>query len=233
VLRVAGPAHAFPGEPGEEEVIPWLDQPPDPPRGVTLPNLLKSEKLDLWRTPANNFFVVGHYNEPVLKAKDWRLRIGGLVARPRSLKLPRNCWSRTSMRVSHLTLATPYHPGAIRRHAADPPPRPSRPYRPGARSHGARQRVDRSDGHRQPRPSARPRPRGERAVRRSDDRQPSDARRASLCIATLNVGRPRELRDPPVPVANRPGVGLPGDRPRLRDPGPPIAVTPRRLLRCS
>ena len=26
VLRVAGPAHAFPGGPGDE-VIPWLDQP--------------------------------------------------------------------------------------------------------------------------------------------------------------------------------------------------------------
>jgi DMSO/TMAO reductase YedYZ molybdopterin-dependent catalytic subunit len=87
VLRVAGPAHAFPGEPGEEEVIPWLDQPPEPPPGVTLPNLLKWEKLDSWRTPANNFFVVSHYNQPVLKAADWRLRIGGLVARPRSLTL--------------------------------------------------------------------------------------------------------------------------------------------------
>jgi DMSO/TMAO reductase YedYZ molybdopterin-dependent catalytic subunit len=88
VLRVAGPAHAFPGEPGEqEEVIPWLDQPPDPPPGVILPNLLKWEQLDSWRTPANNFFVVSHYNEPALKAADWRLRIGGLVARPRSLTL--------------------------------------------------------------------------------------------------------------------------------------------------
>jgi DMSO/TMAO reductase YedYZ molybdopterin-dependent catalytic subunit len=79
--------HAFPGEPGEQEVIPWLDQPPDPPPGVILPNLLKWEQLDSWRTPANNFFVVSHYNEPALKAADWRLRIGGLVARPRSLTL--------------------------------------------------------------------------------------------------------------------------------------------------
>ena len=28
VLKVAGPAHAFPGHPGEEEVLPWIDQPP-------------------------------------------------------------------------------------------------------------------------------------------------------------------------------------------------------------
>jgi DMSO/TMAO reductase YedYZ molybdopterin-dependent catalytic subunit len=87
VLRVAGPAHAFPGEPGEEEVIPWLDQPPDPPPGVNLPNLLKWETLHSWRTPADKFFVVSHYNQPALKAADWRLRIGGLVARPRSLTL--------------------------------------------------------------------------------------------------------------------------------------------------
>ena len=31
VLKVAGPAHAFPGHPGEEEVLPWLDQPTEPP----------------------------------------------------------------------------------------------------------------------------------------------------------------------------------------------------------
>jgi DMSO/TMAO reductase YedYZ molybdopterin-dependent catalytic subunit len=87
VLRVAGPAHAFPGEPGEEEVLPWLDQPPEPPPGVILPNQLKWEKLDSWRTRANNFFVVSHYNQPALKAADWRLRIRGLVARPRTLTL--------------------------------------------------------------------------------------------------------------------------------------------------
>ena len=44
VLRVAGPAHAFPGEPGEEEVLPWLDQPPDPP--FPIPNQLVWEELD-------------------------------------------------------------------------------------------------------------------------------------------------------------------------------------------
>jgi DMSO/TMAO reductase YedYZ molybdopterin-dependent catalytic subunit len=85
VLQVAGPAHAFPGTPGEEEVLPWLDQPPDPP--FTIPNQLKWEELDSWLTPADNFMVVSHFNEPVLNETDWRLDIGGLVAKPRSLTL--------------------------------------------------------------------------------------------------------------------------------------------------
>ena len=42
-LQVAGPAHAFPGGPGEE-VIPWLDQPPEPPFPDT--RFLKWEELD-------------------------------------------------------------------------------------------------------------------------------------------------------------------------------------------
>src|SRR5215208_4783266 len=80
VLQVAGPTAAFPGDPGTEEVLPWLDQPPDPP--FTIPNQLKWENLVTWLTPADNFFVVSHYNQPALKAADWRLRIGGLVERP-------------------------------------------------------------------------------------------------------------------------------------------------------
>jgi DMSO/TMAO reductase YedYZ molybdopterin-dependent catalytic subunit len=85
VLQVAGPAHAFPGQPGEEEVIPWLDQPPDPP--FPIPNQLVWEELDTWLTPADNFFVISHYNEPALDETSWRLGITGLVARPQSLTL--------------------------------------------------------------------------------------------------------------------------------------------------
>jgi DMSO/TMAO reductase YedYZ molybdopterin-dependent catalytic subunit len=85
VLRVAGPAQAFPGEPGTEEVIPWLDQPTEPP--IPLPNQLVWEELDSWITPADDFFVVSHYNQPALSATDWRLSIAGLVARPQTLTL--------------------------------------------------------------------------------------------------------------------------------------------------
>jgi DMSO/TMAO reductase YedYZ molybdopterin-dependent catalytic subunit len=85
-LQVAGPPSAFPGE-RDEEVLPWLDQPSEPPPGVTLPNLLKWEELDSYYTPADDFFVVSHYPEPVIAASAYRLTIGGLVAKPRSLSL--------------------------------------------------------------------------------------------------------------------------------------------------
>jgi hypothetical protein len=75
VLRVAGPARAFPGhasdddvhddqphpaqglgQPGEE-VIPWLDQPPESPFPDNVGNLLKWEELDSWRVPTEDFFL--------------------------------------------------------------------------------------------------------------------------------------------------------------------------------
>jgi DMSO/TMAO reductase YedYZ molybdopterin-dependent catalytic subunit len=87
VLRVAGPAHAFPGNKRDEVVIPWLDQPPDPPPGLTLPNLLVWEELDSWLTPADDFFVISHYDQPALAAATWELDIDGRVARPQTLNL--------------------------------------------------------------------------------------------------------------------------------------------------
>jgi DMSO/TMAO reductase YedYZ molybdopterin-dependent catalytic subunit len=85
VLRMAGPAHAFPGHPGEEEVLPWLDQPPEPP--IPLPNQIVWEELDSYYTPANDFFVVSHYNQPAIDPAAYRLTIGGLVAREQTLTL--------------------------------------------------------------------------------------------------------------------------------------------------
>ena len=87
VLRVAGPAHAFPGHQRDEVVIPWLDQPPAPPEGVVLPNQLVWEELDSWLTPADDFFVVSHYNQPAIAAATWQLGIDGRVARPQTLTL--------------------------------------------------------------------------------------------------------------------------------------------------
>ncbi len=88
--QVAGPAHAFPHQPGSgpETLIEWDDEVPDspvPPEGLR--NLLDWEQLDSWYTPADDFFVVNHYNEPSLTAADWRLAIGGLVRHRRSLSL--------------------------------------------------------------------------------------------------------------------------------------------------
>jgi DMSO/TMAO reductase YedYZ molybdopterin-dependent catalytic subunit len=87
VLSVSGPAHAFPGEPGDQ-VLPWLDQPtasPLPP--ANLGQQLVWEELDSWLTPADAFFVVNHYGTPTISATDWRLGIAGLVAHPESLTL--------------------------------------------------------------------------------------------------------------------------------------------------
>jgi DMSO/TMAO reductase YedYZ molybdopterin-dependent catalytic subunit len=87
VLRMAGPAHAFPGHPGEEEVLPWLDQPPEPPPPLSLPNQIVWEELDSYYTPADDFFVVSHYNQPAIDPAAYRLTIGGLVAREQTLTL--------------------------------------------------------------------------------------------------------------------------------------------------
>ena len=103
VLRVAGPAHAFPGRSDEEEdqsdlahalgqpdeeVLPWLDQPAANPVPNILGNLLKWEALDSWLTPADDFFFVQHYGQPQgLDTATWRVDIAGLVARPQSLTL--------------------------------------------------------------------------------------------------------------------------------------------------
>jgi DMSO/TMAO reductase YedYZ molybdopterin-dependent catalytic subunit len=86
VMQVAGPAHAFPGDPGDE-VIPWLDQPAENPVPEIAQRLLVWEELDSWLTPADQFFIVSHYGNPALNETDWRLSIAGLVARPQSLTL--------------------------------------------------------------------------------------------------------------------------------------------------
>ena len=86
-MQVAGPAQAFPGEPGDV-VIPWLDPPGPNPAPEAIGKLLDWEALESWLTPADNFFTINHYGQPVIDAETWRLGIGGLVARPQSLSLP-------------------------------------------------------------------------------------------------------------------------------------------------
>ena len=106
VLRVAGPAYAFPGQqetvPLDDDlsdsaqafvhpagqVIPWLDQPPPNPVPQITGNLLNWEALDSFLTPASDFFYVQHYGLPGgLDAARWRVGISGLVAHPQSLAL--------------------------------------------------------------------------------------------------------------------------------------------------
>ena len=83
MLRLAGPAHAFPGHPGEETVLRWLDQPEPGPT----PQLVW-EDLDSWYTPNEEFFVVNHYDQPpTIDPDTYRLAITGLVAKEKSLSL--------------------------------------------------------------------------------------------------------------------------------------------------
>jgi len=86
LLRAPRLAEAFSAQPGEE-VLPWLDQPAPNPVPDVISNQLRWEDLDSWITPNEHFFVIAHYNKPVLDAATWRLQIGGLVQQPMVLTL--------------------------------------------------------------------------------------------------------------------------------------------------
>jgi DMSO/TMAO reductase YedYZ molybdopterin-dependent catalytic subunit len=79
-------AHAFPTRAGEE-VVPWLDQPPENPVPDEVRNQLRWEELDSWITPNDEFFAVGHYNWPVIDEQIWTLDVGGRVAQPLTFTL--------------------------------------------------------------------------------------------------------------------------------------------------
>jgi DMSO/TMAO reductase YedYZ molybdopterin-dependent catalytic subunit len=79
-----------------EEVVPFTDVPasftgrrptePEPHPGA---NLLAQDlrRLSEWVTPIEDFFVVSHYDTPVVDAATYRLSVGGLVQRPLTLSL--------------------------------------------------------------------------------------------------------------------------------------------------
>ena len=107
MAQVAGSASGFAGEAAEAgdllvderavggkspippgDVLPWLDQPGDPPPGTG--NMLQWEELNSFFTPEDNFFWVRHYEQPdvaVLPPDSYRLAIDGLVDRPQSFSL--------------------------------------------------------------------------------------------------------------------------------------------------
>jgi DMSO/TMAO reductase YedYZ molybdopterin-dependent catalytic subunit len=89
VLKLAGPAQAFPGHSGVGVLVPWLDPtPPVPPENAEiLAHPLDWEHLDSWLTPNEEFFTVKHYFQPALSTVDWRLNVGGLVAHEQTLSL--------------------------------------------------------------------------------------------------------------------------------------------------
>jgi DMSO/TMAO reductase YedYZ molybdopterin-dependent catalytic subunit len=79
-------AHAFPSRAGEE-VLPWLDPPPENPAPDAVRNLLRWEELDSWVTPNEEFFAVNHYNWPVIDEQSWSLEVGGRVGQPLTFTL--------------------------------------------------------------------------------------------------------------------------------------------------
>ena len=79
-------AQAFPSRAGEE-VVAWLDQPPENPEPGAVRNLLQWQELDSWITPNDEFFAIGHYNWPVIDAQTWTLEVGGRTARPLAFTL--------------------------------------------------------------------------------------------------------------------------------------------------
>jgi DMSO/TMAO reductase YedYZ molybdopterin-dependent catalytic subunit len=79
-------AQAFPSRAGEE-VVAWLDQPPENPEPGAVRNLLRWQELDSWITPNDEFFAIGHYNWPVIDAQTWTLEVGGRTARPLAFTL--------------------------------------------------------------------------------------------------------------------------------------------------
>jgi DMSO/TMAO reductase YedYZ molybdopterin-dependent catalytic subunit len=86
ILRASHLAQAYPGRPGED-VIPWLDQPPENPVPQVVANQLKWEDLGSWITPNEQFFSIAHFDRPTIDAKGWSLQVDGLVERPLSLTL--------------------------------------------------------------------------------------------------------------------------------------------------
>jgi len=89
LMKLSGPAEAFPGHDDPGVVIPWLDQPaPIPPAATDVAGrLLVWESLNSRLIANDKFFTVKHYNLPKLSPATWRLDVSGLVARPRTLSL--------------------------------------------------------------------------------------------------------------------------------------------------
>jgi DMSO/TMAO reductase YedYZ molybdopterin-dependent catalytic subunit len=75
------PGVAFPAALADEELVPFLDMPRTPPER------LDWETLDAWLTPQDQVFSVQHYGTPAFDYDAYRLEIGGLVDRSRSLSL--------------------------------------------------------------------------------------------------------------------------------------------------
>lgn len=75
------PGFVFPGQDGDEELVPFLNMPRN------APNRLDWETLTDWITPQDQVFSVQHYGIPEFKVEDFKLEITGLVENPKTLTM--------------------------------------------------------------------------------------------------------------------------------------------------
>jgi DMSO/TMAO reductase YedYZ molybdopterin-dependent catalytic subunit len=67
----------------DEQVIPFLDSKPFNPEKPNMP----WDQLTSWVSPDEHIFAVSHYGIPEVDIANWKLDVGGLVDKPRSLSL--------------------------------------------------------------------------------------------------------------------------------------------------
>ncbi len=73
-----------------EEVVPFTDVPEGfraPPVTPGAVHFLDTRSLDSFYTPNDDFYIVQHYNQPVISNDQYSLRITGLVDKPLTLSL--------------------------------------------------------------------------------------------------------------------------------------------------
>ena len=70
--------YAFPSREGEV-LIPFADQPPEPPSAR---GLLDWNELDSFITPNDEFFNVSHYGKPEVDLETWKLEVSGWLRIP-------------------------------------------------------------------------------------------------------------------------------------------------------
>lgn len=81
LAQLVSPEFVFPGQDGQEELVPFLNMP------RSRPGMLDWETLDSWLTPQEQVFNVSHYGVPQVTEAEYALEITGLVERPQRFTL--------------------------------------------------------------------------------------------------------------------------------------------------
>jgi DMSO/TMAO reductase YedYZ molybdopterin-dependent catalytic subunit len=72
-----------------EELVPFTDMPEGfqaPPVTPGSVHFLDTRTLDTFYTPNDDFYIVQHYNQPVIPDNEYSLRITGLIDKPLTLR---------------------------------------------------------------------------------------------------------------------------------------------------